>query len=61
MIMDHIKGLMPNVSRNRIIDCRKTLDLSDITMNKYLAGRGCKIEVYQAIINYLKLNQNDNN
>lgn len=59
-IMIELNALTQSVTKNRIIDCRKMLDLSDVTMNKYLAGRGSKIDVYQAILNYFKL-QNENN
>lgn len=53
-IMMELGALMQRASKQQIVDCRKALDLSEITMNKYLSGSGSKIDIYQNILNYLR-------
>jgi hypothetical protein len=61
LILKELNIVTHDISRTRIIECRKKLDLSDMTMNKYMVGNGSKIDVYQAIIDYFKSLQNENN
>lgn len=54
MIMTELNMLTQKTTNQHVKDCRNALELSEMTMHKYMAGNGSKIDVYQNILNYLR-------
>lgn len=58
--MEQLNLQVQNISKKSVLECKQKLELSDVTMNKYLAGNGSKIDVYESIINFFKNYHNGN-
>lgn len=53
-IMEELNKQIQNINKKTVLECRQKLDLTDGTMNKYMAGNGSKVDVYESIINFFK-------
>lgn len=58
--MEQLNLQVQNISKKSVQECKQKLDLSDVTMNKYMAGNGSKLDVYDSIINFFKNYHNGN-
>lgn len=52
--LEQLELVKPNITTSKIKTMCTELDISRMSLDKYMKGQGAKIDVYDKIINFLK-------
>lgn len=55
-ILQQLELVKPNMTSSKALQVCKDLDISTVTLYRYLSGDGPKVDIYDKIINHLKDN-----